>query len=164
MNHRLARVKELIRRELGTIFERSYRFEGSLVTIHDLDLTPDLKQCFVYVGILGNGAPRDQIIKKLNEGRSQIQRDLFKRVILKNSPTLSFRIDESIERGVRVLHAIETLPEPPADYGPNLIEDKPKRSPFDEDDDLDEEENFEDEDEEDFEDEDEADDDAKASK
>jgi hypothetical protein len=45
-----------------------------------------------------------------------------------------------------------------------LIEDKPKRSPFDQDDDLDEEEDFEDEDEEDFEDEDEADDDAKASK
>ncbi len=153
MNHRLARVKELIRRELGTIFERSFRWEGSLVTIHDLDLTPDLKQCFVYVGILGNGAPRDQIIKKLNEGRSQIQRDLYKRVILKNSPTLSFRVDDSIERGVRVLHAIETLPEPPEDYGPNLIEEKPKRSPFD--DDLEDEE---------FEDEDETDADAEESK
>ena len=110
MNHRILRVKELIRREVGTILERNFTFNGALVTIHDVDMTPDLKQCFIYVGVLGKGEPVDVIIQKLNEGRGLIQRQLFKRVVLKNSPTLIFKHTDSVERGVRVLNLIENLP------------------------------------------------------
>lgn len=110
MNHRILRVKELIRREVGTILERNFSFNGALVTIHDVDMTPDLKQCFIYVGVLGKGEPVDVIIQKLNEGRGLIQRQLFKRVVLKNSPTLVFKHTDSVERGVRVLNLIENLP------------------------------------------------------
>ena len=46
-----------------------------------------------------------------------IQRDLYKRVTLRNSPQLVFRMDNSIERGVRVLDIIENLP-PMADPAP----------------------------------------------
>ena len=103
------------------IFEKNFRFDGSLVTIHDVEVTPDLKQCFVYVGVLGKGMTSEEVIQKLTEKRGSIQRDLFKRVVLKNSPVLTFRADESIERGVRVLNIIESLPEipdePPAEPG-----------------------------------------------
>lgn len=112
MTHRLQRVKELIRRELGMILEKDYDFNGLLVTIHDVDLTPDLKQCFIYLGVLGRDNADDHILKKLNAARPQIQRALYKRVILRNSPQLLFRTDHSIERGVRVLNLIESLPEP----------------------------------------------------
>ncbi len=112
MNHRILRVKELIRREVGTILERNFSFSGALVTIHDVDMTPDLKQCFIYVGVLGKGEPVDVILQRLNEGRGMIQRQLFKRVVLKNSPTLVFKHTDSVERGVRVLNLIENLPPP----------------------------------------------------
>lgn len=115
MNHRILRVKELIRREVGTILERNFSFKDTLVTIHDVDMTPDLKQCFIYVGILGKGESPEAIIQRLNEGRGMIQRQLFKRVVLKNSPTLVFKHTDSVERGVRVLNIIENLPEPAAD-------------------------------------------------
>jgi ribosome-binding factor A len=118
MNHRVLRVNELIRRELGTIFEKNFTFSGSLVTIHDVQVTPDLKQCFVYVGVIGKGMSSEDVLKKLSEKRGSIQRDLFKRVILKNSPVLTFRADTSIERGVRVLNIIESLPEIPDDPEP----------------------------------------------
>ncbi len=117
MNHRILRVKELIRREVGTILERNFSFNGALVTIHDVDMTPDFKQCFIYVGILGKGESPEVIIQRLNEGRGTIQRQLFKRVVLKNSPTLVFKHTDSVERGVRVLNIIESLPEPAADAG-----------------------------------------------
>ena len=118
MNHRILRVKELIRREVGTILERNFSFNGALVTIHDVDMTPDFKQCFVYVGVLGKGESPDVIIERLNEGRGQIQRQLFKRVVLKNSPTLVFKHTDSIERGVRVLNIIQNLPPPALDTEP----------------------------------------------
>jgi ribosome-binding factor A len=112
MSHRVLRVKELIRRELGRILEKDFEFGGALVTIHEVDLTPDLKQCFVYVGVLGKSGQEEGILKKLETKRGIIQRALYKRVILRNSPQLTFRLDTSIERGVRVLQLIETLPEP----------------------------------------------------
>jgi ribosome-binding factor A len=114
MTHRLHRVQELIRRELGPILERNFTFPGAFVTIHDVNITPDLKQCFVYVGILGKGESPENITKRLNSGRRIIQRDLYKRVVLKNSPTITFKADDSVERGVRVLNLIENLPPPAA--------------------------------------------------
>lgn len=118
MNHRLSRVRELIKRELGPILDRNFTFAGSVVTIHEVDVTPDLKQCFIYVGILGKEHAAPNIVRKLNENRGLIQRELFKRVILKNSPSLTFKYDTSIERGVRVLTLIENLPEPLPDEEP----------------------------------------------
>lgn len=112
MNHRILRVRELIKREVATIIERSFSFNGSFATIHDVELTPDLKQCVIYVGVIGKTQHPENLIKKLNDGRSMISKELFKRVILKNSPSLLFKFDDSIERGVRLLQTIENLPEP----------------------------------------------------
>ena len=117
MNHRVQRVSELIRRELSTILEKDFRFEGILVTIHDVVPTPDFKQAFVYIGVLGKEHQKEMVLKKLNTQRGNIQRDLYKRVILRNSPSLVFRVDETIERGVRVLDIINNLP-PMADPAP----------------------------------------------
>lgn len=117
MNHRVQRVAELIRRELGTILERDFRFENVLVTIHEVSPTPDFKQAFVYLGVIGKEHHKEMVLKKLNAGRPNIQRDLYKRVKLRNSPSLVFRVDESIERGVRVLDIINNLP-PMADPAP----------------------------------------------
>ncbi|MBX7210846.1 MAG: 30S ribosome-binding factor RbfA [Verrucomicrobiaceae bacterium] len=117
MKHRVERVSELIRRELGAILERDFRFENVLVTIHDVSPTPDFKQAFVYLGVIGKEHEKDMVLRKLNAGRPAIQRDLYKRVKLRNSPSLVFRVDDSIERGTRVLDIINNLP-PMADPAP----------------------------------------------
>ncbi len=114
MNHRVQRVQELMRRELGTILGKTYSFKDCFVTIHEVDMTPDLKQCFIYVGILGDVKRHNAIIKKLNDQHGMIQRQLYKRVVLKHSPSLVFKFTDSVERGVRLLNIIENLP-PPAE-------------------------------------------------
>jgi ribosome-binding factor A len=114
MSLRIQRVAELVKRELSMILEKDYSFGGSIVTIHEARPTPDLKQCFVYVGILGPEEDRQQVMDKLNRDRPFMQRALHKRMTMKNSPQIFFRMDTSIERGVRILNAIDNLP-PPAD-------------------------------------------------
>ena len=111
MTHRVQRVQELIRRELATVLERNYTFDGLFLTVHEVTITPDLKSCRVWVGVLG-GKPYQQeaAIEKLRLNRGAIQHELFKRVKLKNSPQLFFRLDRSVERGVRIVHAIDNRP------------------------------------------------------
>lgn len=114
MSQRVQRVSELVKRELSSVLERHYRQANAILTVHEIRTTPDLKQCFAYVGIISTGANEEAIIEKLNKERGAIQREVHKRVILKHSPQIFFRLDKSVERGVRILQAIDDLP-PAAD-------------------------------------------------
>jgi ribosome-binding factor A len=55
------------------------------------------------------------VIAELEEHRTALQRELSKRVVLKYTPHLHFKLDNSIERGNRVLEIIQDLDEPPRD-------------------------------------------------
>jgi ribosome-binding factor A len=49
----------------------------------------------------------------LHASRSVLQHLLSKRVILKYTPHLHFKLDESIERGTRVINILEQIEIPP---------------------------------------------------
>lgn len=115
MKHRLERVKEIIKRELSEIIPREITFEAALVTVQGTDITPDLKNCHVYVSVIGNEKDRKAAIAKLGKNRSILQHQLAKRVVLKYTPQLHFHLDTSIERGVRVIELLDQIeiPETP---------------------------------------------------
>ena len=53
MKHRLLRVNELLKRELSSIITREISFDGALVTLNQVDVTPDLKHAHAYISVLG---------------------------------------------------------------------------------------------------------------
>ena len=115
MKHRLERVNEVLKRELSEIISREFNFATQvLVTITAVDITPDLRQCHVFVSVIGQEAQKVRVLEQLEEHRTIMQRELSKRVILKYTPHLYFKLDDSIERGTRVLKIIQDLDEPPA--------------------------------------------------
>lgn len=109
MNHRLERICEVLKRELGTIISRELDFGSSLVTVNSVDVTPDLKQAHVFVSILGPSSEQKKALEKLEQNRAHFQSEISKRVTLKYTPHLYFKIDESIERGSRVLDIMDEL-------------------------------------------------------
>lgn len=108
MKHRMLRVNEVVRRELSTIFTRDLSFEDVLVTINQVDVTPDLKNAHVFVSVLGRGSPK-AVIEKLEEQRTILQAELSKKVILKYTPHLVFHLDNSTERGARVFKILQEI-------------------------------------------------------
>ena len=110
MKHRQLRVNEVVKRELSAIIAREITFEGALVSINHVDVTPDLKNAHVYVSVLGAGAGA---IGQLEEHRPAIQAELARRVVLKYTPHLVFHLDESIKRGARVIEILQELETPP---------------------------------------------------
>lgn len=109
MSQRLPRVRRLIMMELGTLIQREIEFRDGLVSIHDVDLTPDLKQCHVYVGVVGGERAEKKALELLDKNRASLQRKLMQRITLKNTPHLHFKIDHSVERGVHTLLALEEI-------------------------------------------------------
>ena len=108
MKHRKLRVNELVKRELSGIVAREINFEGVLVSINAVDVTPDLKSAHVFVSTLGteNGAG---VIDKLEAHRPALQSELSHHVVLKYTPHLIFHLDDSIKRGTRVLEILDDL-------------------------------------------------------
>jgi ribosome-binding factor A len=114
MKHRLERVNEVVKRELSELVSREVNFEPEvLVTITAVDITPNLKQCHVYVSVIGASHQKSDVIAELERHRISLQRELSKRVVLKYTPHLHFKLDNSIERGSRILEIIQDLDEPP---------------------------------------------------
>jgi ribosome-binding factor A len=116
MKHRLARVNEVIKRELSEIIAREINFSAqTLVTVHAVNVTPDLRQCHVFVSVIGKADQKGRAVAELEEHRGMLQRELAKRVVLKYTPHLNFKLDESIERGSRVLEIMQDLEKPSDD-------------------------------------------------
>lgn len=110
MKHRQKRVNELLRRELSAILTREMTFENALVTINQVDVTPDLKNAHVYVSVLGTGS--GTVIAQLETHRVVLQTELARHVVLKYTPHLTFHLDDSIERGARVIEILQAIETP----------------------------------------------------
>jgi len=97
-----------VKRELSALITREINFQGPLVSINAVDVTPDLKSAHVFVSTLGadNGK---SVIDKLEAHRPALQATLSRHVVLKYTPHLIFHLDESIKRGARVLEILDDL-------------------------------------------------------
>ncbi|MGF1656709.1 MAG: 30S ribosome-binding factor RbfA [Verrucomicrobiales bacterium] len=109
MKHRLLRANELLKREIGLILQRDFTFAGSLVTVHQVSVTPDLRKAHIYLGVIGQGMSEAKILETLESGRKQLQSEMSKRVVLKYTPRLEFHIDHSVARGSRVVEILQEI-------------------------------------------------------
>ena len=115
MKHRLERVNELIRRELSEIINREVTFHAALVTVQQVDITPDLKHAHVFISVIGSADDGKEAMARLHASRVNLQHLLSKRVVLKFTPHLHFKLDESIERGNRIIDLLGQIEIPPDD-------------------------------------------------
>ena len=117
MSLRLERVRELLKREIGEIIRREVPLDqAGLITVEDVNVTSDLHNATVFVGILGNAEQRKNGQELLEKNRKRIQGLLCQSVVLKYTPQLRFLLDDSVERGNRVLKIMDELDgnEPPS--------------------------------------------------
>jgi len=114
MSQRLDRINELLRREISTVLQRDFEFGGALVTVSGVEVTQDLREAKVFVGVLGGHGSK--VLEKLGQKRGLIQSRIAKRVVLRCTPVLDFRLDQSAERGVdmiNVLDEVDKIPKAP---------------------------------------------------
>lgn len=106
--HRLDKVNELLKREIGSFVQREFEWPGTIVSILDVEVTEDLKEGRVWVGVVGRMAPF-QVVEKLMRRRGSIQHAVSRRVTLRNTPRLTFRHDDSARRGVDMVNLLDDI-------------------------------------------------------
>lgn len=111
---RQVRVRELLKRELGEIIRRQIPIaQGGVICVNDVGLAADLQSAKVFVSIVGNPEQRKLGAELLEQNTIPIQNLLGQAVILRYTPHLKFVIDDSIERGDRVLRILDELDKGP---------------------------------------------------
>jgi ribosome-binding factor A len=104
------RVRELLKRQIGEVLRREIQPDASgLITVNEVGLAGDLKSATVFVGVVGNPDQQRKAMALLGRQRARLQTLVAREVILKYMPRLRFVLDESIERGNRVLAIMEEL-------------------------------------------------------
>ncbi len=110
MSLRQERVRELLKREIGEIIRREIPVtEAGVISVNDVGVASDLHSATVFVGVFGNADQKKRALNLLQENRKRIQGLVGKSVILKYTPQLKFVVDESVERGNRVLQILDEL-------------------------------------------------------
>ncbi|MDP1759716.1 MAG: 30S ribosome-binding factor RbfA [Thermodesulfovibrionales bacterium] len=99
---RSQRVSDLIREEIADIIMNKVKDPRlGFVTVTGAKITEDLKIATIYLSILKE-EEKETTIEILNSAKGFIRAELAKRLKMKFIPSLTFRIDESLEYGVRI--------------------------------------------------------------
>lgn len=91
-------LREVIAEEVRTLKDPAIGF----VTITGVDTSPDLRTARVFYTSLGSDEERAETAAALRRATPHIRSRLGAQVRLKYTPALDFRIDDSIETGMRI--------------------------------------------------------------
>jgi len=112
MSVRLARLRELFKIEVSAILQREMKDPRiGFVSVTDVELSMDLRHAKVFVSILGDAAAKAETMATLGNAQGFVRRELARRIRLRFIPAIHFKLDESIERGVRVQRLLRRVAE-----------------------------------------------------
>jgi ribosome-binding factor A len=107
---RLQRVRELLKRTVGEVIRREISVdEAGLITVNEVGVSSDLHSATIFIGIVGSKEQKKRGEAILQSERKRLQTLVGKQVVLKYTPVLRFVVDDSIERGNRVLEIIKEI-------------------------------------------------------
>lgn len=100
-----------VQRELCNIIREDIKDPrvGIMTSIVDVEVAPDLKTCKAYVSVLGDEKAQQDTIAGLKKAEGYIRRELARGLNLRNTPEITFVLDQSIAYGVEMSKKIATV-------------------------------------------------------
>jgi len=105
------RINSEVQRELSEIISRELKDPRihPMTTVVSVEVTPDLKYCKAYISVLGNEEAGKDTVKGLRSAVGFIRTQLARRINLRNTPEITFILDQSIEYGVNMTRLIDEV-------------------------------------------------------
>jgi len=80
-----------------------------LTSVVAVEVAPDLKSCKAWISVLGGDEARKETLDGLKSAEGFIRKQLAKTINLRNTPEITFVMDQSIEYGVNMSHKIDEI-------------------------------------------------------
>lgn len=104
-SQRMLKVGEEVRRNLSMAFLRGdvhvQGVENASITVSEVRVSPDLKNATAYVMPLA-GQQAEEIVRSLYESAPYIRRLIARKVDLRYTPKLHFKLDRSFDEAARI--------------------------------------------------------------
>ena len=85
------------------IFQRHFRMEEyGLLTVTDVEVTPDLKYAKIFFSMFGNETQRKAIAEKLEEQKGFVRSLLAKALTTRSVPAIAFHLDDTMDHAMRL--------------------------------------------------------------
>lgn len=110
MSLRNERVRKALMREISdVIFKLNDPKIVGLVSITDVDVSPDNSAARVFYSVFGDNEVKKQTSEILLRHVPQIRYEIGKRIRLRKTPTLLFILDDSLEHGAKMTELINKI-------------------------------------------------------
>ena len=105
------RINGEVMRELADIIRGEIKDPriNPLTSVVSVEVAPDLKSCKAYISVLGDDESAASTLAGLNSAKGFIRNRLAKTINLRNTPDITFIMDQSIAYGVNMSKKIDEL-------------------------------------------------------
>jgi ribosome-binding factor A len=108
---RMRKVNELVREVVADAVTDLKDPRIGFLTITGAETSPDLRHAVVYYSVLGSDEEKEGTAAALNSARSRIQGVLGRETRMRYTPVLEFKVDPSIDEGLRITQILADLGE-----------------------------------------------------
>jgi len=109
-NRRHDRVRELIKRAAGEVIRKMFPVqEAGIISVTDVGISNDLRSAVVFLSIFSPENMKQKAFHMMREKTKLIQMQIARHVVLTYTPQIRFELDDSIDRGNRVMEILEQL-------------------------------------------------------
>ena len=110
--NRSDRIAQQIKRELAEIIQRNEIKDdriGGLVSITEVIVSGDLRNVKVFFSVFGEEAQRIGTLAALENTAGFLRGELCRRLGIKFAPELVFKLDDSLEKGQKVIELLDKI-------------------------------------------------------
>ena len=105
------RVNGEVQRELSNIIRGGIKDPrvAPMTSVVAVEVAPDLKTCEAYISVYGDEKAQADTIKGLQSAEGFIRRELARNLNMRNTPQITFVMDQSIAYGVAMSKMIDDV-------------------------------------------------------
>jgi ribosome-binding factor A len=108
MSQRLKRVNELLKQEISKLLLREIDFGNILVTITNVETSPDLRQAKVKITVMPT-EKGELVLQIIKRDIYNLQQELNKKLHMKPVPKIRFEIDQIEVKAQRIEEILEKM-------------------------------------------------------
>ena len=108
-NPRMRKVNELLREVIAEEVVLLKDPGIGFLTITGVDTSPDLRTAVVFYSVLGTDEEREATAAALKRAAPHVQASAARQIRLKYTPQLTFRVDPSIDEGIKIDRLLREL-------------------------------------------------------
>ena len=111
-SRRVEKLAALLKREVSELLVngvRDERINQAMITITNVEVSGDLQHAKIFVSLFGEEQKKAEVLVCLEEAKGFIRAELARRLQMRRSPDLVFKIDQGMSKGSSVLDLLTSL-------------------------------------------------------